>query len=226
MQPIAGGALARPFVDASQRARHRPLPADRAGAVSQAADGRRHRDGSSRSIATSGTRASRPSTIPSSRCSSSTEAYVDYQRLMTLTEEMLSTVAQQVIGTTECAFGDHTISSPRRFGGCRCGTLPRKRRSARLGVTVTVDDLRDRSIRPRDRGLAWSRTAEGRRRRQDRQCDLRGAVGKGSRAAHLRVRFPDRSVAAVEADARTTRTRSSASNSTSADSRWPTRSAS
>ena len=45
MQPIAGGALARPFSDASQRARHGSVPADRARAVPEAADGRRHRAG-------------------------------------------------------------------------------------------------------------------------------------------------------------------------------------
>ena len=37
-------------------------------------------------------------------------AYVDYQTLMTFTEELLATVAQQVTGGTECQFGGHAIS--------------------------------------------------------------------------------------------------------------------
>ena len=36
-------------------------------------------------------------------------AYVDYQRLMTFTEELLTTVARQVIGATQFPFGEHTI---------------------------------------------------------------------------------------------------------------------
>lgn len=36
-------------------------------------------------------------------------AYADYQQLMALTEEMLSTVASRVTGTTACAFGAHKI---------------------------------------------------------------------------------------------------------------------
>ena len=52
-----------------QRLRPRPVPADRAGALPQAADGRRHRARSSRSAATSATRAPTPRTTPSSPCS-------------------------------------------------------------------------------------------------------------------------------------------------------------
>ncbi|MDP2390922.1 MAG: amino acid--tRNA ligase-related protein, partial [Acidobacteriota bacterium] len=37
-------------------------------------------------------------------------AYVDYQRLMTFTEALLTNVAQQVIGTTELPFGEHLIN--------------------------------------------------------------------------------------------------------------------
>ena len=45
MQPIAGGALARPFVTHHNALDMQLLPADRAGAVSEAADRRRDRTG-------------------------------------------------------------------------------------------------------------------------------------------------------------------------------------
>ena len=57
---------------ASQHARHRSVPARRAGAVPQAADRRRASNGCTRSTVTSGMRGFRPSTTPSSRCWSST----------------------------------------------------------------------------------------------------------------------------------------------------------
>ena len=72
LHPIAGGATARPFIDASQRARRRALPAHRARALPEAAHRRRLRPACSSSRACSATRACRPGTIPSSRCSSST----------------------------------------------------------------------------------------------------------------------------------------------------------
>ena len=58
--------------DASQRARHAAVPADRAGAASQAAAGRRHRAGVTNWAASIATRGSARGTIPSSRCSRST----------------------------------------------------------------------------------------------------------------------------------------------------------
>src|SRR5262245_16752572 len=38
------------------------------------------------------------------------EAYADYQKLMTMTEEMIGTVARQAIGTDQITFGEHQIS--------------------------------------------------------------------------------------------------------------------
>ncbi|MEO8678017.1 MAG: lysine--tRNA ligase [Vicinamibacterales bacterium] len=69
-------------------------------------------------------------------------AYVDYQRLMNFTEELLATVAQQVIGTTECKFGDHTINMAAPFRRLSLRHAAAEAASARLGVTVTVDELR------------------------------------------------------------------------------------
>ena len=69
-------------------------------------------------------------------------AYVDYQRLMSFTEELLSSVAQQVIGTTTFPFGEHqvTLSAPFRRLSLRHAAA--EKASERLGETITVDDLR------------------------------------------------------------------------------------
>ncbi len=69
-------------------------------------------------------------------------AYVDYQRLMTFTEELLSTVASQVIGTTEFPFRGHTINMSAPFKRVSLRHAAAEEASKRLGVAVTVDELR------------------------------------------------------------------------------------
>jgi lysyl-tRNA synthetase, class II len=69
-------------------------------------------------------------------------AYVDYQRLMSFTEELLSTVATQVIGTTQFPFGEHTINMSAPFTRLSLRHAAAEAASKRLGVTVTVDQLR------------------------------------------------------------------------------------
>src|SRR5687767_7435149 len=68
--------------------------------------------------------------------------YADYNDLMTLTEEMFSTVARDAIGTDQITFGDHRISlaPPYRRVSLRDGA--RTAASARLGTEVTEADLR------------------------------------------------------------------------------------
>ena len=100
------------------------------------------------------------------------EAYVDYEHLMRLTEEMLSTVAQEVTGGLEGPFGDHRSRSCRRTAGCRCVTPPPTRRAERLGRPVTARRSarswpRAAAIAPRPRGRsveARQRTAPARSR--------------------------------------------------------------
>jgi lysyl-tRNA synthetase class 2 len=72
-------------------------------------------------------------------------AYVDYQTLMTFTEELLATVAHKVTGGTECQFGDHRISFAAPFRRVSLRHAAAAAASARLGRPVTTDDLRDRS---------------------------------------------------------------------------------
>jgi len=69
-------------------------------------------------------------------------AYVDYQRLMSFTEELLSTVAQQVIGTTTFPFGEHQIDLSAPFRRLSLRHAAAEKASEKLGETITVDDLR------------------------------------------------------------------------------------
>ena len=69
-------------------------------------------------------------------------AYVDYQRLMSFTEELLSTVAMQVIGTTQVPFGEHTINMSAPFKRVSLRHAAAEEASKRLGVTIAVDELR------------------------------------------------------------------------------------
>jgi lysyl-tRNA synthetase class 2 len=69
-------------------------------------------------------------------------AYVDYQRLMTFTEELLATVAHEVIGQTSFPFGDHTINLSRPFRRLSLRHAAAEAASTRLGTPVSVEQLR------------------------------------------------------------------------------------
>src|SRR6188768_987261 len=74
------------------------------------------------------------------------EAYVDYQHLMVLTEELLTTVMQTVLGGLEAPFGDHILSFAGPYRRLSLRHAAAERASARLGpaAAVTADDLRRR----------------------------------------------------------------------------------
>ncbi|MDO8680352.1 MAG: lysine--tRNA ligase [Acidobacteriota bacterium] len=69
-------------------------------------------------------------------------AYVDYQRLMTFTEELLTTVATQVLGATQFPFGEHTIDMGGPFRRLSLRDAAAEKASERLGVPVMVEELR------------------------------------------------------------------------------------
>jgi len=69
-------------------------------------------------------------------------AYVDYQRLMTFTEELLTTVTQQVLGATQFPFGEHTIDMSGPFRRLSLRDAAAEKASERLGAAVTVAELR------------------------------------------------------------------------------------
>jgi lysyl-tRNA synthetase, class II len=72
-------------------------------------------------------------------------AYVDYQALMTFTEELLATVAQQVTGGTECRFNGHAISLAAPYRRVSLRHAAAEAATTRLGREVTTDDLRDKA---------------------------------------------------------------------------------
>jgi lysyl-tRNA synthetase, class II len=69
-------------------------------------------------------------------------AYVDYQRLMSFTEELLSSVARQVVGTDQLTFGQHQISFAPPFRRLSLRHAAAEEASKRLGATVGVEELR------------------------------------------------------------------------------------
>ncbi|HEX5069524.1 MAG TPA: lysine--tRNA ligase [Vicinamibacterales bacterium] len=73
------------------------------------------------------------------------EAYVDYQHLMRLTEEMLSAVAQAAIGSLETTFAGQAISFAGPYRRLSLRAAAAEQASARLSRTVTEADLRDRA---------------------------------------------------------------------------------
>ncbi len=70
-------------------------------------------------------------------------AFVDYERLMAFTEELLPMVAARVIGGLEFPFGEHTINLRPSFRRLSLRHATAQEASRRLGTEVSVDDLRD-----------------------------------------------------------------------------------
>ena len=72
------------------------------------------------------------------------EAYSHAEALMTLTEEMLSSVARELLGGETGSFGEETISYARPFRRLRLRDAAREAASARLGEEVPAASLRQR----------------------------------------------------------------------------------
>jgi lysyl-tRNA synthetase class 2 len=72
------------------------------------------------------------------------QAYADYQVLMTMTEELVSTVARQAVGTDQITFGDHQISLAAPFARVSLREGARDAASKRLKRDVSEGDLRNR----------------------------------------------------------------------------------
>ena len=70
------------------------------------------------------------------------ETYADYQTLMDLTESLIETVARQSIGTNEITFGDEHISLKAPFARVSLRLAAREAASRRLGRPVTDAELR------------------------------------------------------------------------------------
>jgi lysyl-tRNA synthetase class 2 len=141
MQPIAGGALARPFVthhntlDMQLFLRIAPelyLKRLTVGGIERVYE--INRNFRNEGISTQHN--------PEFTMLEFYQSYSEYTELMAMSEELISTVALEAIGTQEIRFGDHDISlaPPYRRVSLREGA--RAAASARLGAEVTLEDLR------------------------------------------------------------------------------------
>ncbi len=72
------------------------------------------------------------------------EAYVDYQYLMRMTEELLTGIAREATGGLEVAFGEHQLSFAAPYRRLSLRSAAAEAASDRLGRAVTEADLRDR----------------------------------------------------------------------------------
>jgi lysyl-tRNA synthetase class 2 len=69
-------------------------------------------------------------------------AFVDYQQLMSLTEALVAHVAREAVGATEVTFGPHRLSLEPPFARLSLREAAAAAAAARLGVEVAADDLR------------------------------------------------------------------------------------
>ncbi|CAN5588869.1 lysine--tRNA ligase [soil metagenome] len=143
MQPIAGGALARPFVthhnalDMQLFLRVAPelyLKRLTVGGIERVYE--INRNFRNEGISTQHN--------PEFTMLEFYQAYSDYQALMAMTEEMLATVAREAIGTDQIRYGEHELSlaPPYRRVSLREGA--RAAAAARLSTDIADADLRDR----------------------------------------------------------------------------------
>ena len=125
LQPIPGGAAARPFVT-----HHNALDMKLYLRIAPELYLKRLVVGgferSTRSTGTSATKVSRRATIPSSRCSSSMRRIADYRFLMEFTEEMFRAVAERVLGTTKFMYQGRELDFSKPFGGSPSSQAIRK----------------------------------------------------------------------------------------------------
>lgn len=73
------------------------------------------------------------------------EAYVDYEHLMRLTEEMFSSLVHGVVGASDLPFGDHTLSFASPYRRLSLRHAAAERASEKLGRVIGVEVLRDRA---------------------------------------------------------------------------------
>ncbi len=71
--------------------------------------------------------------------------YAEYQALMTLTEQMLAEVATAATGGTDVTFGEHTVSFAAPFRRLSLREAAREAASVKLGEDVPAGALRDRA---------------------------------------------------------------------------------
>jgi lysyl-tRNA synthetase class 2 len=143
MQPIAGGAIARPFVT-----HHNALDMDLYLRIAPELYLKRLTVGGlekvfeiNRNFRNEGISTQHN---PEFTMMEFYEAYAEYHALMRMTEEMIVTVARQAIGSEQVTFGAHQISLRPPFARISLRDAARAAASARLHREVTDSDLRNR----------------------------------------------------------------------------------
>ncbi len=144
MQPIAGGALARPFVT-----HHNALDIDLFLRIAPELYLKRLTVGGfervyeiNRNFRNEGISTQHN---PEFTMLEFYEAYVDYQHLMRLTEDMLTDIARDVLGSLDAPFGEHVLSFAPPFRRLSLRAAAAEAASGRLGRDVTEAMLRDRA---------------------------------------------------------------------------------
>jgi lysyl-tRNA synthetase, class II len=144
MQPIAGGALARPFVthhntlDINLFLRIAPelyLKRLTVGGIERVYE--INRNFRNEGISTQHN--------PEFTMLEFYEAYSDYRDLMAMTEQMLAHVAERAVGRTEVTFGADTISFKGPYARIRVRDAVRDAAGKRLGRAVSDEELRSKS---------------------------------------------------------------------------------
>ncbi len=143
MQPIAGGAIARPFVT-----HHNALDMDLYLRIAPELYLKRLTVGGlekvfeiNRNFRNEGISTQHN---PEFTMMEFYEAYADYHALMRMTEEMIETVAMKATGSSQAAFGEHQISLQAPFARLSLREAAREAASRRLGREIADADLRDR----------------------------------------------------------------------------------
>jgi lysyl-tRNA synthetase class 2 len=143
MQPIAGGAIARPFVT-----HHNALDMDLYLRIAPELYLKRLTVGGlekvfeiNRNFRNEGISTQHN---PEFTMMEFYEAYADYHALMRMTEEMIATVAVKATGSDQATFGDHQISLRAPFTRLSLREAAREAASRRLGRDIVDGDLRDR----------------------------------------------------------------------------------
>jgi lysyl-tRNA synthetase class 2 len=143
MQPIAGGALARPF-----KTHHNTLDMDLYLRIAPELYLKRLTVGGiekvfeiNRNFRNEGISTQHN---PEFTMMEFYETYADYQVLMAMTEELVDTVARDAIGTNDITFGEHQISLKPPFARLSLRDAARDAASKRLNREVTGADLRQR----------------------------------------------------------------------------------
>ena len=141
MQPIAGGALARPF-----KTHHNTLDMDLYLRIAPELYLKRLTVGGiervfeiNRNFRNEGISTQHN---PEFTMMEFYETYADYQVLMAMTEDLLETVAREAIGTNDITFGEHQISFKAPFARVSLREAARDAASRRLRRDVTDADLR------------------------------------------------------------------------------------